>query len=292
LQACAADLRDPASASSTVLNCNGTVGNTTASFSVFGEAIGPSSSRLGTLLSLGDLKTKATIGYTENLATPYFSALQASSFASFTQGVNYDPSLTNSMTFDFKLHGSLALDAHPANTGDNQSNSSVSVALSAFSAFSAVSGDGTFSRVLHRDGQTTERLTYLPSTSSDFQITREVLHPEQFHLLLGPAFFGPGLFPGLPNTLYLTFSMASLVGIQTWAQINPRGANGLSDFSQTFSMTDLHIYDANGADVTASAFRGFTNVAVAAVPEPDTYALFLAGMGALGFLARRRRRGA
>ena len=31
------------------------------------------------------------------------------------------------------------------------------------------------------------------------------------------------------------------------------------------------------------------NVSVAAVPEPETYALMLAGLGALGFVARRRR---
>ena len=30
-------------------------------------------------------------------------------------------------------------------------------------------------------------------------------------------------------------------------------------------------------------------LSVAAVPEPETYAMFLAGLGALGFVARRRR---
>lgn len=33
------------------------------------------------------------------------------------------------------------------------------------------------------------------------------------------------------------------------------------------------------------------NVSVTAVPEPSTYALMLAGIGAIGFLSRRRRRG-
>jgi len=31
------------------------------------------------------------------------------------------------------------------------------------------------------------------------------------------------------------------------------------------------------------------NVSVAAVPEPETYALMLAGLGLLGFMARRKK---
>jgi len=60
--------------------------------------------------------------------------------------------------------------------------------------------------------------------------------------------------------------------------------------------------------ITASSFEGYvphlkvdwngsennynlvsTNM-VAAVPEPETYAMFLAGLGAMGFVARRRQK--
>jgi hypothetical protein len=33
------------------------------------------------------------------------------------------------------------------------------------------------------------------------------------------------------------------------------------------------------------------NVTVTAVPEPETYALFMAGLGLMGFIARRRKNG-
>ena len=43
----------------------------------------------------------------------------------------------------------------------------------------------------------------------------------------------------------------------------------------------------NSASVTGNA--GHWDVTVAAVPEPETYALMLAGLGALGMVARRRK---
>lgn len=48
------------------------------------------------------------------------------------------------------------------------------------------------------------------------------------------------------------------------------------------------ISTANGASLGAVYGSAFRSEAVAAVPEPETYALMLAGLGVLGFVARRR----
>ena len=53
-----------------------------------------------------------------------------------------------------------------------------------------------------------------------------------------------------------------------------RLAVGAETYYQTFANTDGAV--------------GFDNLTLAPVPEPGTYALMLAGLGAVGFIARRR----
>jgi hypothetical protein len=63
-----------------------------------------------------------------------------------------------------------------------------------------------------------------------------------------------------------------------WAAFNVTGTNGSMDF-----LSGLHVRSlANGNS------EGFVTVTTP-VPEPSTYALMLAGLGMVGFIARRRR---
>lgn len=45
----------------------------------------------------------------------------------------------------------------------------------------------------------------------------------------------------------------------------------------------------NGSVLSNSAGKYYANIALAPVPEPETYAMMLAGLGLLGFTARRRK---
>ena len=59
--------------------------------------------------------------------------------------------------------------------------------------------------------------------------------------------------------------------------------NGVAAATGTLN---LYYWDSNNGDNVGAVT---TNVNVVGVPEPETYALMLAGLGALGFIARRRR---
>jgi hypothetical protein len=68
------------------------------------------------------------------------------------------------------------------------------------------------------------------------------------------------------------------------------GINGGESASWTFASTDyvagIHL---QGVPL-GTATTGASLIAITAVPEPETYALMLAGLGAMAFMARRRRR--
>jgi len=76
---------------------------------------------------------------------------------------------------------------------------------------------------------------------------------------------------------------------------NNWGGNAAGFTTDNFVGTDAAFYTvtqatsaAGGTFVGNFSFNG-TNVAVAAVPEPETYAMFLAGLGMVGAMVRRRK---
>ena len=87
------------------------------------------------------------------------------------------------------------------------------------------------------------------------------------------------------NLLTFNFSdgtTQSFTGGQALAFGN--GANG----SEYINFTSTKSFNSVTASSTANAFE-FDNVALTAVPEPATWALMLAGFGAVGFSMRRRK---
>ena len=97
-------------------------------------------------------------------------------------------------------------------------------------------------------------------------------------------------------TLNMSFAPIITVGydVKFEGNASPGGA-ALVDFSNTVEFLSLGVYDGD-IDVTRFFNIDFDGMTIAAptapIPEPETYAMLLAGLGVLGFAARRRKRNA
>lgn len=67
-----------------------------------------------------------------------------------------------------------------------------------------------------------------------------------------------------------------------YLSLSATGVTGVASYS-------LHVTGSLMAGVTGASYNiGLNSVAVAPVPEPETFAMLLAGLGLVGFVARRR----
>ena len=134
--------------------------------------------------------------------------------------------------------------------------------------------------------------------------------------LIGAPAFGPPSFTdriqfnligtgigGSAVTLPLVLNAAQLIGInpldlKLYAGVNGDNSGGII---QTFSQVSQGTSFAFNQPLAAGTYHfdivgtvtgsggGIYNVAIAAVPEPETYAMLLVGLGLIGFAARRRK---
>ena len=158
-------------------------------------------------------------------------------------------------------------------------------------------------------GGATEGLTYTLTgdlATGSFNLTIEGINVAGVDTRGGRTFLEDLSFN--PPTGYTGASLGGLAAID--GGLNSSGCNGTGNF---FCFDGVH-EAVNGSTmsldftITASSFEGYvphlkvdwngsennynlvsTNM-VAAVPEPETYAMFLAGLGAMGFVARRRQK--
>jgi len=101
------------------------------------------------------------------------------------------------------------------------------------------------------------------------------------------------LVNGVPYDWSVTLRVSAGLIPAVFSNLAPPHSVSRSSFGDTYYWGGLEgVFDAQGfpvAGVTLTSDAGFDWVTVAVVPEPESYAMMLAGLGLLGVVARRRK---
>lgn len=105
---------------------------------------------------------------------------------------------------------------------------------------------------------------------------------------------------GIFATQFSPFQYGSQLGVdfryQTNGLIDGTVTSGSDSFNFSFDASSIPVSELSGTNFAMRLDSGplpnptFDNVTISAIPEPETYALMLAGLGLLGFAAPRRQR--
>lgn len=83
----------------------------------------------------------------------------------------------------------------------------------------------------------------------------------------------------------------SVFYILTFTKFDPSQPGVIHFFRDDFSEIENHTSDTEGHAIERSSFRGIASgVVTSPIPEPETYAMLLAGLGMIGLSANRRRK--
>lgn len=94
------------------------------------------------------------------------------------------------------------------------------------------------------------------------------------------------------NGLHISgFDLVNSGGLSLGGDKVSSGMIDLWSLASPHLVPDTYYFLVSGSVLSNAAASYSGNISIAAVPEPETYAMLLAGMGVVGWLARRRKQG-
>jgi hypothetical protein len=226
------------------------------------------------------------------------STAVAPNATSFTLPGNIGLTTTGNYTIDFQV---IETRGHVAFTNNNAQILSRSNSFFAFTPLSgSVSGDVFLPTIaengvynFHVGGVGADHITFIdPLVAIGYRFTKGVGDPNFKSVLLPNV--GDGVF---------TLSFADAAGAHSVTLLHDQqfffGQNGVDDFTVSDIEASAGLDPANATAfitgltfITDGEFTGTMtpiSIEVAAMPEPETYAMMLAGLGLMGFAVRRRK---
>ncbi len=265
-------------------------GGVSSTVSLFATATAPSA--IDQLASVG-ASARVDAVRSARLIAPFYQWTDAVASASFVDYLQLGalPSL-NQLVLSFQLSGGFN-QVVPSQYYPISSPGSASVTLNVdlaagvlsqnsngLSFGASTSGSTRETTTLDYSRKITTQLTSTSSTPRGY--TGVATAPGVYQITLGPDFFAA---PGTSD-LRVAFSLSSFVSLYAYSDFAADPISIEADFSHTLRMTGLSALDAQGNDITDQVVLGFASLA-AAVPEPQPLALLLAGLGVVGWAARR-----
>jgi CHRD domain/PEP-CTERM motif len=213
-------------------------------------------------------KTMLKIAVAAALAAPFAAQATLYMFNATLSGANENPAVVSSGS------GIASLQYDDKGTAGNLLDDTFTVAVAGFNLSGEITGYH-----IHAAANTTQNAPVRVNFENSDLFTANIFGAANNNIIIGGlvAVNDPLLAPGIVD---------GMIPVTNPTATNPGypSMSFLSALQSHLAYVNLHTVNNPGGEIRGQLFQ------VAAIPEPETYALMLAGLGLVGWVASRRRK--